>query len=158
MTALTSVYLTTLQAVKCLSRNPVGSTPLILALQTILHHTSLPLPPPASPFSHPPNEPEHATSLEALRIVANACVLHPSAAKALIRAGGGLAFIKALRDVEISNDRLFLLARLGFLATIANPPMVKPLVDKEGLVESLVRVSPVIIAVLTDSTCPILSS
>jgi len=141
MTPLISVYLTTLQAVKCLSRNPVGSTPLISGLPTILHHTSLPLPPPASPFSHPPNEPEHATSLEALRIIANTCVLHTAGAKALARAGAGLAVTKALTDVNISNDRLFLLARLGFLATIANPTIVPALVDKEGLVESLVRVS-----------------
>lgn len=137
------VYQTTLEATKVLSRNPVGSTPLVEGMRTILHHTSLPLPPPASPFSkQPPNGPEHHTSREALSIIANTCVLHTAGTKALGRAGGGLAVTIALKEgTGISNERLFLLARLGFLATLGAPETVGVLVDKEELVESLVLVS-----------------
>jgi hypothetical protein len=126
---------------KVLGRNPVGSTPIVDGVRIILHHTSLPLPPPASPFSHPPNDPEHPTSLESLTIIANACVLHTAGGRTLADAGGGLAVTKALRDVSISMQRLLLLARLGFLSTLARPAIVGNLVNKEGLVETLVRVS-----------------
>jgi len=75
--------------------------------------------------------------------IANTCVLHPAGAKALARAGGGLAVAKALKEgTGIPNDRLFLLARTGFLATLGLPEIVGPLVDKEDLVENLVLVSP----------------
>jgi hypothetical protein len=112
-------------------------------MRTILHHTCLPLPPSASPFSkQPPNGPEHHTSKESLSIIANTCVLHTAGTKALGRAGGGLAVTKALREgTGISNERLFLLGRLGFLATLGAPETVRVLVDKEELVESLVLVS-----------------
>jgi hypothetical protein len=137
------VYQTTLETAKILSRNPVGSTPLVEGMSTILHHTSLPLPPSASPFSTPPpNGPDHHTSREALSIIANTCVLHPAGAKALGRAGGGLAVAKALKEgTGIPNERLFLLARIGFLATLGSPETVGMLVNKEELVESLVLVS-----------------
>ena len=53
-----------------------------------------------------------------------------------------MAVAKALIEgTEISNERLFLLARLGFLATLGAPETVGVLVDKEELVESLVLVS-----------------
>jgi hypothetical protein len=75
-------------------------------------------------------------------VIANTCVLHTAGTKALGRAGGGLAVTKALKEgTGISNERLFLLARLGFLATIGAPETVGLLVDKEELVESLVLVS-----------------
>jgi hypothetical protein len=140
---LTTVYLTTLETAKTLSRNPVGSTPLIDRMSTILHHTSLPLPAPASPFSNPaPNTPDHQTSREALSIVANTCVLHDAGRRELARGGGGLAIAKALKEGSgTPKERLFLLARLGFLATLGDPRVVPPLVDKEELVESLVTVS-----------------
>lgn len=112
-------------------------------MRTILHHTCLPLPPSASPFStQPPNGPDHHTSREALSIIANTCVLHTAGTKALGKAGGGLAVTKALKEgTSLSNERLFLLARLGFLATLGAPETVGVLVDKEELVESLVLVS-----------------
>lgn len=116
---------------------------MVEGMRTILHHTCLPLPPSASPFSkQPPNGPEHQTSKEALSIIANTCVLHTAGTKTLGRAGGGLAVTKALKEgTGISNERLFLLARLGFLATLGAPETVRVLVDKEELVESLVLVS-----------------
>ena len=53
-----------------------------------------------------------------------------------------MAVARALKEgTEISNERLFLLARLGFLATLGAPETVGVLVDKEELVESLVLVS-----------------
>jgi hypothetical protein len=61
-----------------------------------------------------------------------------------------LAVTKALKEgTGISNERLFLLARLGFLATIGAPETVGLLVDKEELVESLVLVSLLGLAELT---------
>ena len=117
---------------------------MVEGMRTLLHHTSLPLPPAASPFSNPPpNGPDHPASREAMSTIANTCVLHPAGAKALARAGGGLAVTKALKEgTGIPNDRLFLLARIGFLATLGLPEIVGSLVDKEDLVENLVLVSP----------------
>ena len=69
-------------------------------------------------------------------------MLHTAGTKALGRAGGALAVAKALKEgTSLSNERLFLLARLGFLATLGAPETVGVLVDKEELVESLVLVS-----------------
>lgn len=127
-------------AVKCLGRNPVGSTSIIPNLRTILHHSSLPLPPPASPFSHPPNDPEHPSSLEALKVLANALVLHDAAGRIFAEIGGGKAVAKALKDVHVSSERLFLLGRVGFLVTVNRKAVVRQMVDKEGLVGSLVQV------------------
>jgi hypothetical protein len=50
---------------------------------------------------------------------------------------------KALKDGHISSERLFLLGRIGFLATVDRREVVRQMVDKEGLVESLATVSAV---------------
>lgn len=136
-----AVYLLALTAVKSLSRNPVGSTIIIDRLRILLHHTALPLPPPASPFSHPPNDAEHPTSLEALRVLANVLVLHDAARRKFAEIGGGKAIVKALKAGHSSTDRLFLLGRVGFLVTMDRREVVRQAVDREGLVESLVLVS-----------------
>lgn len=135
------VYLNALVALKCLSRNPTGSTIIIERLRILLHHTSLPLPPPASPFSHSPNDPEHPTSLEALKILANVLVLHDAARRKCGQIGVGKAVSQALRDIHPSTERLFLLGRVGFLVTMDKGEVVRSCVDKEGLVDSLVLVN-----------------
>lgn len=137
---LIQVYILAMTAVKTLGRNPVGSTIMIERLQTLLHHTSLPVPPPASPFSHQPNDPEHATSLEALKALANTLVLHVTARRKFSEIGGAKAVSKALKDTHISTERLFLLGRVGFLVSIDRRPAERAAVDKEGLVDSLALV------------------
>lgn len=114
---------------------------IIERLRILLHHTSLPCPPPASPFSRPPNDPEHPTSLESLKILANVLVLHEAARRRFAEIGGGKAVSKAMKDIHPSSERLFLLSRIGFLVTLENKEVVRGCVDKEHLVDSLVLVS-----------------
>ncbi|KAK4688560.1 hypothetical protein P7C73_g1537, partial [Tremellales sp. Uapishka_1] len=135
------VYLLALCAVKSLGRNPVGSETLLTTphLETILHHTALPFPPSASPFSHPASAPSSGPALEALRIVANTLVLHAAGRNRFASAGGARAIAKALREEVDSVDRLFLLGRIGFLVTLERKDAVGMMVDEIYLVDNLVH-------------------
>lgn len=47
---------------------------------------------------------------------------------------------RALQDERVSSERLFLLGRIGFLVTVERGEVVRQMVNKEGLVDSLVTV------------------
>ncbi|ORX37095.1 guanine nucleotide exchange factor [Kockovaella imperatae] len=101
--------------------------------------------------------PDSPHALEALRILANLLVLHPEARESFTELGGGRAIAQALAGLdgegqvipgcedeedpeelyEIGTERLFLLGRLGFLATIDRSAAVKMMVDEEDLNKSL---------------------
>lgn len=80
--------------------------------------------------------------------MANLLVLHPEAREAFVQAGAGKALALALagRDAqgelllgeEIDGpERIFLLARLGFLITVEKGEVVRYMVDSGDIVESL---------------------
>ena len=78
---------------------------------------------------------------------------HPKGRKRLAEFGGARAIARAFdgRDVDGNHvvseeeedcvDRLFLLARLGFVVTIDREDAVRSMVDKENIIENLVHVS-----------------
>ena len=152
------VYLLALTAVKTLGRNPVGSETLLETdhLDIILFHTSVPRQPLPSPPSREPPLPTSPPALEALRILANLLVLHPGGRKAFARAGGAISVAKALAgknwegilEVEVElPDRLFLLARVGFLVTVERTEAVEIMVEREDVVDSLAYVSILVLSV-----------
>jgi hypothetical protein len=156
------VYLLALTAVRYLGRNPIGSQTLLTTphLPTLLHHSALPFPATVIPFSHPPPPPYSLPALEALKVLANLLVLHAAGRNRFANAGGARAVSLALggsdaegedvvtpawssteEGVERERERVFLLARLGFLVTVERKAAVEVMVNKEGLLDSLVYVS-----------------
>jgi hypothetical protein len=88
--------------------------------------------------------------LEALRILANLLVLHAAGRTKFANAGGARIIARALarKNTETptastgeSVDLLFLLGRIGFLVTADRKDAVAIMVDKEGVVDSLLLVS-----------------
>lgn len=121
-----------------LGRNPVGSGEVLLqphSLSTIAYHTCLAFPGRGrgSGFATTP------PALEALRVLQNTLVLHPIARKKLTRMGGAEAVMQALAD-DVGADRMFLLARIGFLLTMDVPDVVASLIEKESAIPRLVYV------------------
>lgn len=147
------MYLLALTALKHLGRNPMGSQPLFHEdnLKTLFHHTALPFPPPSSPFSHPPPERHSLHALEALRILGNLLIIHPTARNRVAAAGLPKAVALALanrsgdgeylEDEDENIDRVFLVSRVGFLVTVGRQQSVKTMVDEDEIIESLAYVS-----------------
>jgi len=131
----------------------MGSQPLFHEdnLRTLLHHTALPFPSPSSPFSHPAPARDSLHALEALRILGNLLIIHPTARNRVAAAGTPKAVARTLanrdgdgdylEEEEESVDRVFLLARVGFLVAVGRQDSVKIMVDKEDIIDSLAYVS-----------------
>ncbi|ORY31806.1 guanine nucleotide exchange factor synembryn-domain-containing protein [Naematelia encephala] len=136
------IYLLALTALKSLSRNPVGSTGLAgsKSLETLIHHTGLSSPAPSPSSSVAPSIPESAPALEALRVLANVLVLHSEGRENLAALDGGRLIARSLANSneEVGTALLFLLGRVGFLVTVQRSDVVRDMVDKDGLVGSLV--------------------
>jgi hypothetical protein len=88
--------------------------------------------------------------MEALRILANTLVLHAAGRNRFAKAGGAKAIAKALAgkdgdgdyteiEEEENVDRVFLLARIGFLVTLDRKGAVG-VMEREDVVDSLVYV------------------
>lgn len=88
-------------------------------------------------------------------MLANLLVLHPAGRSRFAKAGGGEAIARGMAErdrngkplfhtteEEDNTDRLFLLARIGFLVTMERKDVVEVMVDKEDIIDSLVHVSP----------------
>lgn len=90
---------------------------------------------PAAPTSRP--------ALEALRALANCLTLHPLARQRAAHFGVGEAVAKALQ-LEVHQDRLFLLCRVGFLVTAKGTgaeAAIRAMVDDENVIPRLIHVS-----------------
>ncbi|KAL1405850.1 hypothetical protein Q8F55_007528 [Vanrija albida] len=130
------VHIAALTAVKVLGRNPVGSDALSTPdhIATLLHHTGISprvtTAPRVPPFSPP--------ATEAMRALANTLVLHPPARRRFVEIGGGPGIARALSAAEHTPANLFLLGRIGFLATV-NGKAVREMVDNDLLVPKLVH-------------------
>ena len=129
-----TVLVLALTAIRYLGRNPVGSETLTTEkhINIIASHAGLL---PTSPPSWP------SASLEALKVLANLLVLHPISRKRFARVDGPKSVAQRLRTCKLEDvERLFLLARIGFLATVERPDAVRAMMD-EGIVERCAQAS-----------------
>ncbi|WVO17231.1 hypothetical protein L204_104923 [Cryptococcus depauperatus] len=139
------LYLLALTAVKCLSRNPVGSEIALSAghLSTIIYHANLPVEESARRTFDSSSE-----SREALKVLANLLVLHQVGRLRFFKANGAIAVASALAQtvhegevIKVDGaqaETLFLLGRLGFLVVMEKPEAAKDMVDS-NVIDSLVQ-------------------
>lgn len=127
-------------AVKALSRNPIGSETLSLpkSISTILHHTALPLPPAASPFSSPPHPSSTSAASEALKVIANLLVLRPETRKWAASKGIGSVVARDMAGMDQASlpaERIFLVSRIGFLIAVDGGKAIEGMIE-ENVIES----------------------